>query len=624
MPLPLSVVAPVAFDVNGLATDSFRTYRIAILSEGFQPAEMPIFRKAVFDVVKEINATQPFRRRRDRIHIVRIDCTSLASGTVLTPLNNPPASYINKTPFDVRFRTTIARGMEGNRQAVRNVVRSIPGLPPMNATLVIVNNSSFGGEADGDAAWVTLDDTAPTFVHELGHAGFGLGDEYEIDSGSAGELPRTYSGAEPVWPNTTIQQTRATIPWRGFFTPATVAIPTTTGPCKFDHPVVSGTPSDAVGLFEGAAHHACGIFRPAVTCKMREDADFCPVCEHTVFTRLSGTIVDARPPLTVAALPWTHTASIPPTLATPDAFDIGAYNTQTGLFALYFGDDFVQVSSNVGKPRAPTQLDPGFTTLACFSVGNEQFVYLDSVFTRRQMIFRVDRQGIAIPGNPALITEFELPAQPTPPLGFSHMLPLSFGGQAFLLHYDRVTGGVDLEVFNPLTRTPAPLASTVAGTMPAWRPLMSTLTSVTVNGVPHVVGLDATNRRVVFARVNFTSLTTAVLKDVLVLNGVVLPFQTHALGFEFRNMPMLLTYETLGGTGSIYEVRANLSGLDHIYGWTLAHGAGAFFDVGLPAFGFIPPFDQLVSPPAPFAGGAVGKLWFYNSGLKRFTVYTLR
>jgi hypothetical protein len=614
MPLPLSVVNPVAFDVNGLSTDSSRTFRIAVLSEGFLPGEMKDFRDAVFDIVKELNATQPFRRRRDRIHIVRIECTSLASATQLRRLTNPPAGYINKTPFDVRFRTTVARGMSGNRDAVHAVVRATPGVPPVSAMVVLVNNTEHGGEADGDVAWMTLDDTAPTFVHELGHAGFGLADEYEYQTATAGEAPRTYSGGEPVAPNITTQQTRATIPWRAFFKPTGVAIPTTSGPCQFDHPVVSGTPSGAIGLFEGGSGHACGVFRPSATCKMREHGDFCAVCEHTIFQRLSGALLSARAPFIVSALPWTHVAPVPPTLKDPDIFDIAAYDLKTGLFAIYFGNEFEGNITPAGTPRAPTTLDPGFTTVAAFSAGLEQFVYLENVFTRRQMIFRIDRQGMLLPGNPALITQFERPPQPVPPFGFSHMLPLSLGGQALLLHYDRITGALDLEIFNPLTRMPVPVASTAAGSMPAWRASLSSLTSIVVNGVPHVVGLNATTRQIVFARVELATATSAQLKEVLVLNGVVLPFQTHLLGFEFRNMPMLFTYETLGGTGSLYEVRANLSGLDQIYGWTLTPGAAALFDVGLPAFGFMPPVD--------LGGGTVGRLWFYNAGLRRFAAYT--
>jgi hypothetical protein len=623
MPLPLSVVAPVAFDVNGLGTDSFRTFRIAILSEGFLPSEMPAFRTAVADIVKEINATQPFKRRRNRLHIVRIECTSLVSATTLTPLAPPPAGYLGSTPFDVVFNPIIRRELSGSTAAVRAVVRAIPGLPRINALLALVNNRASAGTAPEDVAWLTLADPAPTFVHELGHAGFGLDDEYEIHTGAPGELPATFSGSEPVAPNVTKQDTRVTIPWTGFFRPSTVSIPTTTGPCRFNHPIVAGTPSDAVGLFEGAAQHACGVFRPSVTCKMREPGDFCAICEHTILGRLSGAVLSGRDPFIVrGVLPWTHTAPVPPTLSDPDRFDIGAYNTKTGLFAMYFANEFEGNISPAGVPRALTQLDAGFTTVAAFSAGNEQFVYADSAFTHARAIFQIDRQNMVVPGNPALIARFTTPPQPAPPFGFSHMLPIGVGGQTFLLHYDRITGDVELEVFNPLTRTPAPLASTKAGSLGSFRKFLSTLTSVTVNGIPHLVGIDATNRVVVFARLELTAFAVQ-LKEVLVLNGVILPFQTHALGFELHNMPIVLTYDAPGGSASLYEVRTNLSGLDHIVGWPAGPGASAFFDVGLPAFGFMPPFNQGSTPPVPSGGvGKVGRLWFYNAGWQRFTTFS--
>lgn len=618
MPLPLAIVRPVLFHMHGLPQNTRRTYRIAILSEGFLPGEMAAFRIASLKVMSELLSTQPFKRQRDRIYIGRVDCTSLASAQVLRRLTSPPAGYASQTPFNVTFRLTLARGMTGDRAALRTVLAAVPGLPPLSVALVIVNNDASGGEADGDAAWLTLNDVGPTFVHELGHAGFGLADEYEYQSGFAGELPRVYSGSEPVYPNVTKERDRATVPWRGFFKPANVAIPTTTGPCKFNHKVVNGTPSDAVGLFEGANQHACDVFRPAATCKMREPGDFCPVCEQAIFGRLAGTFLDARPPFVVPAEPWTHMAPFPTALATPETFDLAAYNAQTGFFAIYFANEFDGSITPAGKPRGRTQLDPGFTTMACFNAGLEQFVYVDNLFTDRRMIFRFDRQGMLFPGNPSLVTRFAKPAGIV--RGFSHTLPLTMAGQTVLLHYDRVTGGLELELFDPIAQAPVALASTAAGSMQPWHSLLSTLTSITIGGIPHVVGLDATNRKVVFARISLAPGGAASLTDTFVSQGFVLPFQTHAIGFEFHSMPMLFTYSSLGGTASIYEIRPDQSGMEHLYSWTLAPGASALFDVGLPAFGFMPPVDTPLIP----LRNSFGRLWTYNGGLRRFTTYILR
>jgi hypothetical protein len=223
-----------------------------------------------------------------------------------------------------------------------------------------------------------------------------------------------------------------------------------------------------------------------------------------------------------------------------------------------------------------------------------------------------------LPGNPSLATQFAKPAGLV--RGFSHTLPVTAAGVTLLLHYDRVTGGVEVELFDPTSRNPVPLASTAAGSMPAWHPFLSTLTSIPIGGFPHVVGLDATNRKVVFARLGLTSGGAATLTDTFVSQGFVLPFQTHAIGFEFHTMPMLFTYSSLGGSASVYEVRGDQSGMDHLYGWTLAPGASAIFDVGLPAFGFMPPVD---SPNKPLSE-SFGRLWTYNGGLRRFTAYILR
>src|SRR6185295_1845555 len=114
MPLLITDVAPIATFLNGDPFDRSLVLRIAILSEGFLPNEMQRFRVAADAASNAVQFTAPFSRFRDRIGIVRIDCGSRASATVLRPLQAAPANYINKTPFDVRFDLAVARGLTGS------------------------------------------------------------------------------------------------------------------------------------------------------------------------------------------------------------------------------------------------------------------------------------------------------------------------------------------------------------------------------------------------------------------------------------------------------------------------------------------------------------------------------
>ena len=206
--------------------------------------------------------------------------------------------------------------------------------------------------------------------------------------------------------------------------------------------------------------------------------------------------------------------------------------------------------------------------------------------------------------------------------GFSHVVPLQLPGAASLLHYDRTSGALELELVDPITGAPQTAASTAANTLKAWHPLLSALTPVTLGGIPHVVGVDAAARKVIVARAELPALPrlgvqepAIVLKDTFISpDGFLMPMQTHALGFTHHKHPKLLTYSTHDGGARVYEIRGDGSGMDFVYGWALAPGASALFDVGLPALGLIPPTSRLT----------VDHLWFYNAGLRRFTVFQLR
>ena len=68
----------------------------------------------------------------------------------------------------------------------------------------------------------------------------------------------------------------------------------------------------AIGAFEGADHFDCGIFRPALTCKMRENAQpFCQVCEVTARLNLGHYMLVQGRAITMPAGAWTHMKNSP-------------------------------------------------------------------------------------------------------------------------------------------------------------------------------------------------------------------------------------------------------------------------------------------------------------------------
>jgi hypothetical protein len=615
MPLPLAVVAPVAFNLLGLQSDRQRTYRIAILSEGFLPEEMSDFRNATGRILHKFRQTQPFRRQLQRILIVGVQCTSLATSRRLSRTGQ--RGHTDVTPFDVKLGS--GRGLEGKEDAVGKILKSISGLPPIDAALVIVNSDEEGGIAQGDVCWLTTQGAfEDTFVHELGHT-FGLGDEYD-------EFGGPYTGDEPFHANLTIETTRDRIKWRSLFKPATVPIPSTfplpliPPEIRTSHRRKGDVPKDSVGLFEGGFRRSLDVFRPSEKCKMDLSADdFCVVCEQHIFERLAGEMLDARPPLVLPTPDeaWTHVAALPlPRVGSP-TFDLVAYNSRTGQLAAYETADFFK-STPSAPVRVPTQVGQGFLSMTTFTAGNDRFVYLDNFFTdqRKILVFvRSKFSSVLLGFDPVFDRPAVLPAVLPALPGFSHIVSLQLPAGAALLHYERISGALELELFDPITKTPQTIASTAANTLQPWHPLLSSLTTVTLKGLPHVIGVDASARKLFVARAGLRAAPPSIfLTDTFPSEaGFLMPMETHALGFLQHSHPKLLTYSTRDGGARVYDIRFDGSGMDFVYGWPLTPGASALFDVGLPAFGLIGD------------GARPGNhLWFYNSRFRRFTVFPLR
>jgi hypothetical protein len=111
-------------------------------------------------------------------------------------------------------------------------------------------------------------DAGETLAHELGHALFGLADEY---GGGGSSCNVAASNGINVGNELT------SLPWKSMLTTTTLPTP-------------EGTKPDVVGGFEGANYCDEGVYRPADTCLMRNQfKGLCPVCtcqfERTLIAR---------------------------------------------------------------------------------------------------------------------------------------------------------------------------------------------------------------------------------------------------------------------------------------------------------------------------------------------------
>ena len=194
----------------------------------------------------------------------------------------------------------------------------------IDAKLVFINSDKFGGSAGAgigklcigpptsdpikDAA--LFENAVHTQIHELGHSGFGLADEYDFDYSCPGDprflvhdgiaqesFPGFTSFPPPKdfsEPNVTTETIPSALKWRDLIlTPDIAPVPIMLNPdsktcSRGPSPPSTLSPSmEGAGLFEGANHFRTKIFRPQFSCKMFSVAtQFCVVCKRTIMQKM--------------------------------------------------------------------------------------------------------------------------------------------------------------------------------------------------------------------------------------------------------------------------------------------------------------------------------------------------
>jgi hypothetical protein len=261
-------------------------FNLVLVSEGYRDVELDQFAKDAQDFVDTFLATTPFDAFKEAFNIYRIDVSSTDSGADKTGACYRADEVVERaTYFDAHFCALPPRTdtLDVNVPLVKAVVGAT--VPAWHAILVIVNSPNGGGGGhmiDGVGAYTNRPATAtrPPWelfaLHELGHAAFGLNDEY---SG----LKTPFPGAEPSSANVTKTADAAKIKWSALVT-AGAAMPTMPyGDCTKSNAGPSPFPTYAVGAFEGAAAYNCEVYRGQYTCIMKEiPGSFCVVCQRRI------------------------------------------------------------------------------------------------------------------------------------------------------------------------------------------------------------------------------------------------------------------------------------------------------------------------------------------------------
>ncbi|GAB90773.1 M64 family metallopeptidase [Gordonia rhizosphera] len=281
---------------------------IVLVAEGFTTTQQATFNGLCTNFVTALQAEPWYPLFGSAINVHRLNVASDDSG-VDDPTTCGDGSTGSGTAVDTYFDASfcndgIRRCLSGDYGLVRTTLTA--QLPQWDVGAVLVNTTDHGGCANGDVFWTAVRTGWENIaLHELGHAGFGLADEYHYWEGcSSGETDRDNAPVgEPAQPNVTTVTTRAGLKWSHLLTPG-VPVPTMLNPdcAHCDDRANVLTDDDAIGLYEGAKYYHCGRFRPAYRCRMRDNTQgFCRVCVEAIAIK-TNEYVPATPMLEVVPL----------------------------------------------------------------------------------------------------------------------------------------------------------------------------------------------------------------------------------------------------------------------------------------------------------------------------------
>lgn len=266
----------VSTSLISAASTATNPINIVFLAEGYRVSEQAAFDSTCSGLMNGFMSLAPLAANTSKINFYKINVNSTVStnsGLTSVPQKSYFGTY-NTTQvfFDISIVThAMTQTIPAYTVAVL-VININDSAPSPRVDAIPTALSGIGSICCTTSANVVIGGATNNpqppwwvFAHEMGHALFGLADEYVVTTGA-------YTGAEPSEPNITINTNRNTIKWRNLISPTT-ALPTVTNPGCGGVSVPTGVlPSGVIGLYEGAGPGGCGVYRPDVICHMLDVA----------------------------------------------------------------------------------------------------------------------------------------------------------------------------------------------------------------------------------------------------------------------------------------------------------------------------------------------------------------
>jgi hypothetical protein len=264
-------------------------FDLVVIAEGFTTAEQDRFAALAQEFADYVLDTPPFSYNCSAINIWRIDVTSTQSGADDPSDCDEGTGAKVDTFFDATFCADGA-----NRRLLRVDEKRVfdalnDQVPGWDQAMVLVNSGIYGGSGGGLAVGSTSGRWQRIAIHEIGHAAFGLADEYPYWAGCETDLDRdVHPDVEPVEPNVTTVSEREAIKWSALIDSETPVPTTENDDCESCDTQDDPNPGETVvGLYEGAHYYHCDGYRPAFNGMMRNYGEFCPVCTARIVETLA-------------------------------------------------------------------------------------------------------------------------------------------------------------------------------------------------------------------------------------------------------------------------------------------------------------------------------------------------
>lgn len=229
---------------------------VAILAEGYTAEEMDSFLNHARMISDEILSYRPFSENREKFNFVAVMSPSKDSGVTI-----PLKKEWKDTAFGSHF-STFHSPRYLTTPDLWSVHDALSGIP-YEQVMILVNTDNYGGGGIFNSYLTTAalnDKVLPVSVHEFGHSFGGLADEYFYANEESDDYPLD---VEPTPPNITTLVDFSS---------------------KWEKMMPKEGEESEIGLFEGGGYKAKGIYRPADTCRMRDNhhPTFCPVCQKAL------------------------------------------------------------------------------------------------------------------------------------------------------------------------------------------------------------------------------------------------------------------------------------------------------------------------------------------------------